>query len=170
MEYTYVTTACSNCKKTLFFKITEVMWFIRVTSGLGPNFVVCSSCNTRMGTTTKEWTKMPVKDKIWYVILSVVYGLLLGFITALAVSVTVQKLSASTVSSDLVGELVVASVTLIVFGIQMLRIMRSIERAEDPQGSSETISFWNWETNLQFYGMMWIILVMLGVAPLLYFF
>jgi hypothetical protein len=169
MQYTYVTTACSNCNKTLFFKITEIMWFIRVTSGLGPNFVVCSSCNTRMGTTTKEWPQMPVKDKIWYLILSVVYGLVLGFMTSIAVAMVAEKLFARTVSLEQAWLWVLPPVVLVVFGIQMLRIMRSLERAEDQQGSVETISFWSWETNLQFYGMMWIILVVLSLIPPLYF-
>jgi len=169
MQYTYVTTACSNCNKTLFFKITEIMWFIRVTSGLGPNFVICSSCNTRMGTTTKEWTQMSAIEKLWYVILSLFYGLALGFMTSLTVGSVAEKLLARTVSLEQAWLWVVPPVMLVVFGIQMLRIMRSLERAEDQQGSVETISFWSWETNLQFYGMMWIILVVLSLIPLLYF-
>jgi len=56
MYYEYMTTACSNCRQTPYFKITSTMWFIRVARRLGSNFVICSSCHTRMMADNKEWT------------------------------------------------------------------------------------------------------------------
>jgi hypothetical protein len=170
MQYTYVTTACPNCRRTLFFKITGIMWFIRVTSGLGPNFVICSYCNTRMMTTNKEWPQMSAMEKTWYVILSIVYGLVLGFMTSIVVALAVEKLFRRTFTLEEAWLWVIPPIVLVVFGIQMLRILLSIERMEDKQENGKTISFWNWETNLQFYGMMWILLVVLGLIPFLYFF
>ena len=64
--------------------------------------------------------------------------------------------------------LIVAPIALIIFFIQLIRIELSIGRMENNKESSKTVSFWDWETNLQFYGMVWIILIMLSSIPLVF--
>lgn len=169
MYYTYITASCPKCRKVLFFKITKIMWLIRVTSGLGPNFVICSSCNTKMMTNNKEWQQMSLAEKLWYVVLSAFYGVIIGFMSSITIGVVIEKMLARTLSTETASLLVVAPITLIIFLIQMIRIQTSLARTESNSGSEKIISFWDWETNLQFYGMLWIILAMLGTIPFLFF-
>ena len=169
MYYTYITAKCSNCNKALFFKILKIYGFIRVTSRLGPNYIICSSCNTRMKTNNKEWAQMSFAEKLWYLVLSIVYGLIIGFMTSLGVGVAAEKIFARTLSTEMAGLLIVAPITLIVFLIQMIRIQTSMQRTESNSSSEKTVSFWDWETNLQFYGMSWIILAVLSMVPFVLF-
>lgn len=167
MYYTYVVAPCPKCKKTLFFKIIKIMWLIRVTSGLGPNFIICSSCNTKIMTNTKEWRQMSLTEKAWYIILSIFYGVIIGFMSLISIGVMAEKILGHALSTGTLELFVVAPITLIVFLIQMIRIKASLERTESNKGSEKIVNFWDWETNLQFYGMLWIIAVMIGMAPFL---
>ncbi len=165
MYYTYTTSKCSNCNKTLSFKYLKIYGFIRVTSGLGPNTLICSACNTKMITTNKEWRQMSFAEKCWYVVLSTFYGIMLGFITSVFVGVTVGKIFGYTLPTNLAGLFIVAPMMLIIFGIQLTRVLLSIERTENNQESVKIVNFWDWETNLQFYGMVWFLLMILGAVP-----
>jgi branched-subunit amino acid ABC-type transport system permease component len=169
MYYTYVTAACPKCGKALFFKITKLMGFIRVTSGLGPNFVICSSCHTKVMTSNKEWQQMSFAGQLWYLVLSIFYGVMIGFMSSTTIGVASERIFARTLSTETAALFVVAPITLIIFLIQMIRIQTSLERTESNQGSEKVINFWDWETNLQFYGMSWIILAVLASIPFLFF-
>jgi cytochrome c biogenesis protein CcdA len=167
MYYNYITVSCPTCKKMLFFKFLKIYGFIRVTSGLGPNFIICSSCNTKMQTNYKEWHQMSLAEKLWYLVLSIIYGFILGFISSITIGMAFEKMLAQTLSADLAELIIIASITLIVLVIQILRIFISIERIEDNKGSEKSVNFWDWETNLQIYGILWIILTIFGVIPFL---
>ncbi len=168
MYYTYITVLCPNCKKLLYFKITKLMWFIKVNSGLGPNFIICSYCNTKIMTNNKEWKQMSLAEKLWYVALSIFYGILLGFMSSIVIGLAFEKIFTRSFTNEMAGLLVVAPIALIIFLIQIIRIQTSLERSESNNGSEKIVNFWNWETNLQFYGILWIILAMLGTIPLLF--
>ena len=168
MNYSYISATCLNCKRALFIKITKIMWFIRVNSGLGPNFLVCSGCQTKMKTNNKEWQQMSWKEKLWYLVLSIFYGVILGFMTSIIIMVANEKIFRLPLSSGDAWLLIVAPIALIIFFIQLIRIELSIGRMENNKESSKTVSFWDWETNLQFYGMVWIILIMLSSIPLVF--
>ena len=168
MNYSYISAKCLNCKRALFIKITKIMWFIRVNSGLGPNFLVCSGCQTKMKTNNKEWQQMSWKEKLWYLVLSIFYGVILGFMTSIIIMVANEKIFRLPLSSGDAWLLIVAPIALIIFFIQLIRIELSIGRMENNKESSKTVSFWDWETNLQFYGMVWIILIMLSSIPLVF--
>jgi SNF family Na+-dependent transporter len=144
------------------------MWFIRVNSGLGPNFLVCSGCQTKMKTNNKEWQQMSWKEKLWYLVLSIFYGVILGFMTSIIIMVANEKIFRLPLSSGDAWLLIVAPIALIIFFIQLIRIELSIGRMENNKESSKTVSFWDWETNLQFYGMVWIILIVLSSIPLVF--
>ena len=168
MNYSYISATCLNCKRALFIKITKIMWFIRVNSGLGPNFLVCSGCQTKMKTNNKEWQQMSWKEKLWYLVLSIFYGVILGFMTSIIIMVANEKIFRLPLSSGDAWLLIVAPIALIIFFIQLIRIELSIGRMENNKESSKTVSFWDWETNLQFYGMVWIILIVLSSIPLVF--
>jgi len=168
MNYSYISAKCLNCKRALFIKITKIMWFIRVNSGLGPNFLVCSGCQTKMKTNNKEWQQMSWKEKLWYLVLSIFYGVILGFMTSIIIMVANEKIFRLPLSSGDAWLLIVAPIALIIFFIQLIRIELSIGRMENNKESSKTVSFWDWETNLQFYGMVWIILIVLSSIPLVF--
>ena len=168
MNYSYISAKCLNCKRALFIKITKIMWFIRVNSGLGPNFLVCSGCQTKMKTNNKEWQQMSWKVKLWYLVLSIFYGVILGFMTSIIIMVANEKIFRLPLSSGDAWLLIVAPIAIIIFLIQLIRIELSIGRMENNKESSKTVSFWDWETNLQFYGMVWIILIVLSSIPLVF--
>jgi len=168
MNYSYISAKCLNCKRALFIKITKIMWFIRVNSGLGPNFLVCSGCQTKMKTNNKEWQQMSWKEKLWYLVLSIFYGVILGFMTSIIIMVANEKIFRLPLSSGDAWLLIVAPIAIIIFLIQLIRIELSIGRMENNKESSKTVSFWDWETNLQFYGMVWIILIVLSSIPLVF--
>jgi uncharacterized protein YacL len=163
MHYRYITAQCSKCKRVLYMKITEIMGAIRVNSGLGPNTVICSSCNNTMTTENREWQQMSTPSRIWYCILSIVYGLIIGFMTTIPIKIADEALF----KRNLPAELVIGFIVVIVLLIQLFRIQLSNRRMKENQESSKVISFWTWETNLQFFGMMWIILCLLAIIPLL---
>jgi len=167
MHYTYIVGKCSNCRKTLFIKITKLMWFIRINSGLGPNFIICSSCGTKIPTNNKEWQQMSWAEKLWYIILSIFYGVLLGFMTSVFIMAVNEKIITRTPSTGDGWLLIIVPIALIIFFVQMIRIELSIGRMEEKKESSKTVNFWDWETNLQFYGMVWVFLTLLGEIPLL---
>jgi hypothetical protein len=168
MYYNYISVKCSNCKRALFIKITKLMWFIRVNSGLGPNFLVCSACQAKTMTNNKEWQQMAWKEKLWYFILSIFYGVILGFMTSILIMVANEKIFRLPLSTGDAWLFIVAPITIIIFFIQMIRIELSIRRTENNKESSKTVNFWDWETNLQFYGMVWIFLIMLCSIPLIF--
>lgn len=168
MEYSYITVACPECGKMLFIKITKILGFVRVTSGLGPQTIICSSCNTRMITNFKEWKEMILKEKFWYFFLSITYGTILGWMTSIAVALIVESVLSGSFSVEMAGLYVVVPITLFILLIQFYRIHTSIRRSNSAAGSEKVVSFWNWETNLQFYGGVWLILSVLGTAPLLF--
>jgi hypothetical protein len=170
MYYSYITVSCPTCKKALFFKFLKIYGLIRVTSGLGPNYIICSSCNTKMKTNYKEWSQMSLSEKLWYIALSISYGLILGFMSSITIGVAVEKILVRTLSTEQVGLFVVGLITLIVLVIQTLRVLISIERMEDKKESEKSVNFWDWETNLQSYGVLWIILSVLGMIPFFIFF
>jgi hypothetical protein len=135
MYYTYITAKCSNCKKTLFIKITKIMWLIRINSGLGPNFIICSSCGTRMRTNNKEWQQMSWMEKLWYLILSIFYGVMLGLMSAVVIMVASEKIFNHSISTGSDWLFIMVPVALIIFLIQMIRIELSIQRMEDKKES-----------------------------------
>jgi uncharacterized membrane protein YjfL (UPF0719 family) len=153
MVYSFTITKCSNCKKRLFIKILKILFFIRATSGLGPNVLICSSCGAQMKTAYKEWQQMSGGEKLWYALLSLLYGVVIGYTTSI-----LFERALSTSQAWLVVGVPMALITVF---IQMIRIKRSNERMENQQESKKTVSFWDWETNLQFYGMAWMILILL---------
>jgi len=142
------------------------MWFIRINSGLGPNIIICSNCQTKMKTNNKEWQQMPLSEKLWYLILSVFYGVMIGFMTSIVIMVASEKIFKQSVSEGLPWLLIIVPIALIIFLIQMIRIELSIGRMEGKKESIKTANFWDWETNLQFYGMAWIFLTLLATIPL----
>jgi hypothetical protein len=143
---------CPDCQHVLYLKITSIYKYIRVTSGLGPNFVVCSTCNTKLATHHQEWVQMSIFQKAWYLILSVLYGLILGFVVFMPAYVF------RIFDLNLAGLLYIGITTFLIFLLQLYRIILSNRRMADNQDSVEIVNFWNWETNLQFYGMTAIIL------------
>jgi hypothetical protein len=170
MYYTYTTVSCPTCKKTLFVKFLKIYWLIRVTSGLGPNTLICSSCDTKLKTNNKEWVQMSMPEKLWYIVLSIFYGVTIGFMSSITIGIAFEKIFARTLSTEQTGLIIVAPITFIILLIQTLRVLISIERMEDNKESEKTVSFWDWETNLQVYGGLWIILAVLGMIPFFIFF
>jgi branched-subunit amino acid ABC-type transport system permease component len=122
-----------------------------------------------MMTNGKEWKQMSLAEKLWYVVLSTLYGIMLGFMSSIVIGIAIEKILARTLSTEMAGLLVVVPITLIIFLIQMIRIQMSLERSENNNRSEKNVSFWDWETNLQFYGILWIILAMLGATIFLFF-
>lgn len=164
MHYSYITISCPACHKALAFKFLKIYGFIPVTSGLGPNYLVCSSCGAKMQTNYKEWHQMSLGGKLWYWALSILYGALLGFISSIIIEAVFEKMPAPAISSDLAELITIAAVTFIILVIQTLRIFISIERIEDNTGSEKSVSFWDWETNFQIYGILWFLLTLFGLT------
>ena len=141
MYYTYITAKCSKCEKALFFKFLKIYWFIRVTSGLGPNYIICSSCNTRMRTATKEWQQMSFTEKSWYLILSIVYGVILGFMSSLPIGIALDAIFAYSIPTNLTTSLIVAPIVLVIFAIQVARILQSLDRTESKHETEKIVGF-----------------------------
>jgi hypothetical protein len=159
MQYSYLEASCPKCKKRLFVKITAIMRVIRVTSGLGPNFVVCSSCKTKIMANNKEWQQMSSSEKTWYFVLSTLYGCILGLMSSLLPGAILEKMHVRN-SFELSSQYTIPLVLIIILSLQEARILMSIDRTENNR-SEKTISFWSWETNLHFYGMVWIALMVI---------
>jgi hypothetical protein len=164
MIYSYIAKHCVNCKRTLYLKILTIYKFVRVNSGLGPNYIICSSCKARNPTGNKEWVQMSLFGKIWYLILSIAYGLMIGLLTSSFINVAVKRLF----NFDLPMEMIILICTILIFGIQLFRIILSLDRTEKSMETEKEVGYWNWETNLQFYGMIWIFLIVIGGAPFLF--
>jgi hypothetical protein len=150
LQYNYSEVSCPKCRRKLIIKITAIMRVIRVTSGLGPNFIICSSCKTKMMTYYKEWQQMSSEEKIWFFLLSIFYGCILGFMTSIPLE-TIFEIS---------PQYTIPIVLLIILSLQELRILMSIDRTEKNK-SEKTIIFWTWDTNLHFYGMAWVLLTVI---------
>jgi hypothetical protein len=165
MTYEYVTAKCVKCGKTLYFKITKIFLFIRSTTGLGPNVIVCPKCGTEMQTPFREWGQMNLRWRIWYVVLSVVHATVIGLMCALPiVSVYARIYPAGETEQSTVVAMSAGFFALCILLAQTARVLRSLERGADVPETKMKAGLWNWETNFQFFGMLLILLAVAGGA------
>ncbi len=157
MEYSWRFLHCPKCNRTYNWHIDKILFRFKATTGLGPQNIKCSSCNTVFISGLLEWKQMIAIDKFRYIGLSVLYSLFLGFSLFMIMGAIISvfqnytNLLAPSISNFNLKLFLVCITPIII--LQFLRVLMSNTRFESVQQAPMIISFWNWQTNLQFYGM-----------------
>jgi hypothetical protein len=102
--------------------------------------------------------------KVWYLFLFVIYGFIIGLITTSSMNVVLDRIF----NIELPMEMTIFLFAVMILGIHLFRVVLSLERTDRVLETEKEAGFWNWETNFQFYGMLWIIFVVVGSAPFLF--
>ena len=162
MEFSWRLLNCPGCNKVYNWHIDKLLDKFIATSGLGPQSLKCSSCGVVFSSGLLEWQQMTARGKFRYIYLSIMYSVFLGigfFMAAGAIFGVIEKntnLANLSISDfDLILFIFCSSPIIV---IQILRVMISNSRLEFSQLEPMTVSFWNWQTNLQFYGMVLLLL------------
>jgi hypothetical protein len=158
MFYSWRQLSCPKCRKTLIIHITSLMFFIKTTSGLGPNRIRCSACNTDFNSGLREWTQMSVLQQLWFLVLSAVYALLL---TPLFTMATLEVVRVVLNPADpnfpptRVFQICFAIFAILILCFQALRVALSFTRVDEGVAEQPmSVSFWTWQTNPQGLGML----------------
>lgn len=155
VEYSWQLLRCPKCNMAYRWHINKLFNKIRITSGLGASKIECSRCGEVFDSGLLEWQEMSVTKRIWYLILSVFYGVMLGFFFSLGIFAVIGFVGHITdphyPSMKLTIPVILIFAFLVLYG-QLLRIELSNRRIESSFQQPMKVSFWAWQTNLQFYG------------------
>jgi uncharacterized C2H2 Zn-finger protein len=155
------TLSCPNCGKIVKLGFFRLFYLLDVRSKLGPPLFRCASCGAVFNSGLEEWAMMSRQRKIRYVLLSVFYALILSVPLSLETMLLVALFTRANrfVYQQLTSPhfpLWLLSFGSIVLLIQVLRIWLSLQRTIAEIKQPYLASFWSWQTNLQF----WIMLLM----------
>lgn len=148
---------CPKCKKAYKWEYYKIAEIVRISSGLGPNFVQCASCNTTFISGFLEWRQFTITQKIRYGIMSIADTLFISCSLLIATMTFLEKYpQAKTWLSQFFNPAIffftIYSIPIVI--IQTARVALSYDRSETENPEPVEVSFWNWETNLQSYGMI----------------
>lgn len=148
---------CPKCKKAYKWEYYKIAEIVRISSGLGPNMVQCASCNTVFNSGFLEWQKFTITQKIRYGIMSIADTLFIGCSLLVSTMTVLGRFpqaahSLSQFFNPIIFFFIIYSIPVII--IQMARVFLSMDRSEVATPEPAKVSFWNWETNLQSYGMV----------------
>jgi hypothetical protein len=104
-----------------------------ITSGLGPPTFQCASCGHLIASGKDEWPRLGFGRRARYVVVSLLYGALLGFLYAIAVLGAYRTAGRIVTGAEptLTGVLLVAvwaAFGVAVLGVQAYRVVASIRR------------------------------------------
>jgi len=129
------------------------MW-IKFTTGLGPAQLRCASCGTVFDSGLREWGAIPVLERFRYVVLSCIYGVLVGLFPAL-LSVSLFGLvthnTDRTFPPNSLMFTVIGLWAFLVLVLQAVRVFLSGLRSEASNPEPMLVSRWNWQINLHSY-------------------
>lgn len=157
MLYSWRTEHCPECNVMYNWHIEKLYRLIKIKTGLGPPLVQCSSCGAHFKTDLQEWYQFSIGQKIRYGILSFILSLIVGFPLALA-SLEIYGRAVQINDRFFPDSSLLFFITILcalpMMILQMVRIELSITRSESNNSSPMSISFWNWQINLQFYAAL----------------
>lgn len=157
MEYSWRLLSCPKCYQPYIWYFEKFLFFIPGKSGLGPSEVQCSKCGEVFNTELREWKNMNASQKCLYIFLSIFYSLILGFtfsLAALSIIDYVNQISDPLFPSNKLLLLCTVLFSLLIIGIDIIRIELSNHRFETPLQEPMKVSFWTWQTNPQIYGII----------------
>ncbi len=156
MEFSWRFLRCPGCNRIYNWHIEKILYFFKAGSGLGPPNVRCASCGTVFASGLQEWQQMTMSQKFRYGFMSLLYSLFIGLCLTFPAITIVGKITQYGDPSFPSGDLIAFS--LVVFSlptvfIQILRVLLSMSRSESITPEPMDVSFWNWQINLQFFGL-----------------
>jgi len=168
MEFTWRFLRCPNCGKVYNWHVDKLFYIVKMRTRLGPPSLRCASCGTVFVSGLQEWARMSPSQRTRFAILSLLDSLFVGFSLTLP---TFAVIGYATNTSDpqfpsfgLVSTSV-AAYALLVLALQVVRVILSNRRAESVVQEPVLVSFFSWQTNLQFYAV-----VVCSVGILLFFY
>ncbi len=159
LAYSWRFHKCPECNTTYNWKFEKLYMLFRVGSGLGPPIIQCAKCGHQFDSGLKEWKFMNAAQKLRYGIWSLIYSAVIGFSLAEAGLLLYGQVAHirdrfyPEWNLTIFASLVVA---MVVVFLQLIRIELSHSRTESPDPAPMEASFWNWQINLQFLGLMMI--------------
>ncbi len=147
---------CPECKRAYKWEYYKIADIVRISSGLGPNTIRCASCNTVFDSGFLEWKQFAITQKIRYGIMSIADALFIGCSLLVSTMTVLGKFPQtaqwlSQFFNPIIFFFIIYSTPIIL--VQIARIFLSLDRSDEASPKPAEISFWNWETNLQSYGM-----------------
>ena len=161
MEFSWRFSRCPGCKRILNWHIEKILFILNVESGLGPRNVRCASCNTLFDSGLQEWQQMTKIQKLRYGFVSMIYALLFGvsltFPTIAIIQLLTHNKDRMFPSDDLIAISIIVW-AIIILALQIFRILLSNIRSEQAIPEPMNVSFWNWQTNLQFFALITVLI------------
>jgi hypothetical protein len=144
----YITESCPKCYSTYGMHFGP-------NSGLGPSTFVCSTCGETFQSGRREWVAMGRWSKLWYLLISVAYIVVVGFSAGVVFDDAARQIFALSNPRTVPPSGPVFWSVAIFFGLataalQALRVRWSAEKALDGDQAPVTPSFLSWKTNLHF--------------------
>ena len=121
----YFVHRCPHCKH-----FVEAHFFGR--TGLGPAQYICRKCGQPFASRRQEWPQWGGGRRIWYVILSLVYAGVVGFLLMMASAIALSALDLSDSVTKTYSRAALFAGAAAVVLLQIFRIRVSIRRAAAP--------------------------------------
>lgn len=131
---------CPKCKNNLGTRL------FHITGGMGPVLWTCSNCKQTVASGKNEWPRLDGFDRVWYVIVSLIYALFFGIAYTLAIGLTLDTIGLrKTMSAYWPLVLVVSGFAIL--GVQAARVWFSIARVDRGGEGPVKSGFFAWHSN-----------------------
>jgi hypothetical protein len=111
---------------------------------LGPSLLQCRKCARLIVSHRREWRDRSMSGRVWYVLISVVYVLVCAVLAFLA---TLCACAIMRTPALWVSALAAALWAMVILGVQVLRVVRSLRRTRLVERPAVRATFWS----LDFY-------------------
>lgn len=157
MEYSWRLSKCPKCEAIYNWQIVKILYFIQATNILGPKELRCHYCGNVFPSGLNEWTDLKFIQKMHFLLISYFYSAFIGFCMAVATTSIIGWFENITDPLYPTGKMLITwlfAFSIPIFLFHLFRIYLSVVRTENEIQEPMEISFWNWQINIFFYGLL----------------